>query len=396
MAVIAIIVAGAFSLQDTKAQTAPSISVESPFVGNIFSLTGIIPVAWDQVQESSVVDVVLVKNDVPYHKVYAGSAAGSNSFFLDVSELELPEANNYQIQICDDAIEVTPGNRYCSPLSGTFTLTDDVIPAITAVTPVSGATYNSANSLLISWNQNYASNTVKVTLYGGDGGPYDLGTYPGVIGSNMIFRNIAGLNLASSTYNLEICDTTLVDPNQLPTKYLCGQVVSINITNAPQTSVGLTLVKTGPSGVVNALGTNCISTCNLTTFAGAPIIVVATPLNFSSMFTEWTSGCSGTNRVCVISPTSTTTVTALFSPAFAVSVSKAGSGTGIVTGGGVNCGSTCNARSVLGGSIVLTATPNAGSVFIGWSGQGCSGTGTCTVTSSTTGIKGVTATFSSI
>src|SRR5262249_24317179 len=45
-------------------------------------------------------------------------------------------------------------------------------------------------------------------------------------------------------------------------------------------------------------------------------------------------------------------------------------------------------------SVVLTATPAAGSVFAGWSGGGCAGTGTCTVapTSATT----ITATFSSL
>ena len=30
--------------------------------------------------------------------------------------------------------------------------------------------------------------------------------------------------------------------------------------------------------------------------------------------------------------------------------------------------------------VTLTATPDAGSKFVGWSGGGCSGTGECTVT----------------
>ena len=34
--------------------------------------------------------------------------------------------------------------------------------------------------------------------------------------------------------------------------------------------------------------------------------------------------------------------------------------------------------------VTLTATPASGSTFAGWSGGGCSGTGTCTVTLSST------------
>jgi hypothetical protein len=41
--------------------------------------------------------------------------------------------------------------------------------------------------------------------------------------------------------------------------------------------------------------------------------------------------------------------------------------------------------------VTLTATPETGSVFSGWSGGGCSGTGTCTVTMSSE--KAVSATF---
>ncbi len=41
--------------------------------------------------------------------------------------------------------------------------------------------------------------------------------------------------------------------------------------------------------------------------------------------------------------------------------------------------------------MTLTATPDAGSTFAGWSGEGCSGTGTCQVTVS--GVGAVIATF---
>ena len=58
---------------------------------------------------------------------------------------------------------------------------------------------------------------------------------------------------------------------------------------------------------------------------------------------------------------------------------------------GINCGSTCSANYDSGTSVTLTASPNSGYTFTGWSGGGCSGTGTCTVTM--TAATSVTAYF---
>src|SRR5690349_24936818 len=46
---------------------------------------------------------------------------------------------------------------------------------------------------------------------------------------------------------------------------------------------------------------------------------------------------------------------------------------------GINCGATCSASFAEGTMVTLTATAAAGSTFTGWSGGGCSGTGTCSV-----------------
>jgi hypothetical protein len=56
---------------------------------------------------------------------------------------------------------------------------------------------------------------------------------------------------------------------------------------------------------------------------------------------------------------------------------------------GIDCpGTACSAQFAEGTSVMLTATPNG---FVGWSGGGCSGTGTCQLTVS--GDTSVTAFF---
>jgi hypothetical protein len=76
-----------------------------------------------------------------------------------------------------------------------------------------------------------------------------------------------------------------------------------------------------------------------------------------------------------------------------LTAAKAGNGSGTVTSSptGLNCGATCLFQFAQGTSVTLNAGADPGSVFTGWSGGSCSGTGACTVTlnSDTT----VTATF---
>ena len=67
-------------------------------------------------------------------------------------------------------------------------------------------------------------------------------------------------------------------------------------------------------------------------------------------------------------------------PVRALSVNTAGSGGGTVTGTGIDCPDDCSDAYVEGTVITLTAEPNDVSTFAGWSGSGCSGTGTCEVT----------------
>jgi DNA-binding beta-propeller fold protein YncE len=129
--------------------------------------------------------------------------------------------------------------------------------------------------------------------------------------------------------------------------------------------------------------------------AGATIVLAATP-DPGSAFAGWSGGgCSGTGA-CEVVLSSDLTVTALFEPAVprTVSVSRNGAGTGSVASlpPGIDCGETCAADFDEGSRVTLTAAPAPDSVFIGWSGAGCGGAGTCVI-DPLAGDESVIATF---
>ena len=63
-----------------------------------------------------------------------------------------------------------------------------------------------------------------------------------------------------------------------------------------------------------------------------------------------------------------------------VTVTVTGPGTVSSSPAGISCPETCSATFAGNSQVTLTATPNAGSIFTGWSGDICEGTGTCTFT----------------
>jgi Divergent InlB B-repeat domain/Lamin Tail Domain len=171
------------------------------------------------------------------------------------------------------------------------------------------------------------------------------------------------------------------------------QSVTASFTqNAPH---NLTVTKSGSgSGTVTSSppGINCGSTCSEPLPDGTQVTLSASP-NPGSTFAGWSGGgCSGTST-CTVTMSSAQTVTATFVNHLALTVRKAGAGSGTVTSGpaGINCGPACSASYDGGTAIRLTATPAAGETFSGWSGGGCSGTSSCTVTMNSP--QTVTATF---
>ena len=87
------------------------------------------------------------------------------------------------------------------------------------------------------------------------------------------------------------------------------------------------------------------------------------------------------------------TVTVTSVPTFSLTVARAGAGAGVVTSSpaGISCGVACLANFANNTMVNLTAAPQSGSTFVGWSGA-CTGTGSCVVTMNQ--ARNVTATFS--
>ena len=85
------------------------------------------------------------------------------------------------------------------------------------------------------------------------------------------------------------------------------------------------------------------------------------------------------NENMIISLPKTTKVEQIL---YTLTVSKSGTGNGTVTSSpaGINCGSDCSETYTKVQKVKLTAKADANSTFTGWSGGGCSGTKTCTVT----------------
>jgi hypothetical protein len=75
-----------------------------------------------------------------------------------------------------------------------------------------------------------------------------------------------------------------------------------------------------------------------------------------------------------------------------LAVLKTGNGTVASSPAGIDCGANCGAAFSYGTPVVLTASPAAGSLFVGWSGDGCSGT-TAPCTVNMTQARAVTALF---
>ena len=176
------------------------------------------------------------------------------------------------------------------------------------------------------------------------------------------------------------CTVTMDKAKTVNAKFLTAYDVSVI-----RVGTGLGKVSSSPGGVL------CLSNCSSTTAAfkeGTSVTLTAAPSK-NYVFTEWTGACSGSSLTCSLGSLSADqTVGAKFTAVaqhkLILQKSDEGGGNGTVKSNlaGINCGATCSGMVAVyfqGQEVELTATPGKGSTFGGWSGGGCSGTGTCKV-----------------
>jgi uncharacterized delta-60 repeat protein len=147
------------------------------------------------------------------------------------------------------------------------------------------------------------------------------------------------------------------------------------------------------TGTLNGQGLSCVNNTCSGRYPFSQVVAVTALPDPGSSFTSW-SGCDAINgNVCTVAITSDQTVTAVFTamPSGTLTVSTGGSGSGTVTGNGINCGSDCVESYTYGSVVALTATPGSGSAFTYWTGCDTFDWNSCTVTMNAN--KAVTAFF---
>jgi uncharacterized repeat protein (TIGR02543 family) len=181
------------------------------------------------------------------------------------------------------------------------------------------------------------------------------------------------------------CDDISPSGDECTVEVASNRNVVANFMRVQRTATAST-AGTGSGTISDVNGLHAIQgcggagTCSGPYDEGSAIELVATPIGHST-FTGWSGDCTNDSGPCVLVVEGNFSVTAHFTEQHAVSITKSGSGAGSVLSGpaGLDCGAVCVSYFTDGAQVTLTAVPSGHSTFAGWSGAGCSGTGSCAI-----------------
>ena len=155
----------------------------------------------------------------------------------------------------------------------------------------------------------------------------------------------------------------------------------------PPSEYTLTVTHGGHGKVTSApSGIDCGATCSFSFASGQAVTLTATP-DSGYQFSGWTGACTNTSVGCSLEMNAAKNVSATFTPIpppnqFTLTVSNGGHGSITSSPAGIACGTICSTSFDQGRSVTLTATPDSGYQFSGWSGACTNASGACTLTMS--------------
>jgi hypothetical protein len=173
------------------------------------------------------------------------------------------------------------------------------------------------------------------------------------LGSGIYFTGFTG----STRFNLT---------NGVLARYTFGQRYTVQVN---RNGTGTGTITSSPAGMnCNAITPN---QCFLVVDAGSSVTLTATP-GAGSYFADWGLPACAPGPTCTFTVNNDVTLATRFEPN-TLSVQRFGTdgANGTVTSApvGINCGTTCSANFTSGTDVTLTATPDAGAIFLRWGGE---------------------------
>ena len=169
---------------------------------------------------------------------------------------------------------------------------------------------------------------------------------------------------------------------------------TVSASFSPLWEVSVDLTGTGTGRVTSIpTGISCPSSTCSHDFAEGTVVTLTAQASSSSLFNGWGGDCSG-NLSCQLTMDQARSVSADFIlQSFSLEVGVAGSGRITSAPTGIDCPDDCSESFNVSETVTLTATPDPGFQFSGWTGD-CSGSGPCQVVMD--GNRNVSADFSPI